>query len=117
MVRRNLPDGSRYSTVIKSAGLVALIVMKAHAMNIRKKSIDAYDIWFCLANYPGKIESIAKAFKPHVGKNSVKTALALHHKQIPPSLHFEQPNPNIDFAESPFYLPLMRQSAPGQHQL
>ena len=46
-------------------------------MNIRKKSKDAYDIWFCLANYPGNIESIAKAFKPHVGKNSVKTALAL----------------------------------------
>ena len=51
--------------------------MKAHAMNIRKKSKDAYDIWFCLANYPGNIESIAKAFKPHVRKNSVKTALAL----------------------------------------
>jgi len=73
----NLPDGSHYSTVIKSAGIVALIVMKAHAMNIRKKSKDAYDIWFCLANYPGNIESIAKAFKPHAGKNSVKTALVL----------------------------------------
>ncbi|CAH8769907.1 non-ribosomal peptide synthetase/type I polyketide synthase [Paenibacillus dendritiformis] len=32
----------------------------------------------------------------------MKTALALHHKQIPPSLHFEMPNPNIDFANSPF---------------
>ncbi|MCP4699800.1 MAG: AMP-binding protein [Gammaproteobacteria bacterium] len=34
----------------------------------------------------------------------IKTVLALHHKQIPPSLHFEQPNPNIDFADSPFYV-------------
>ena len=73
----NLPDGSYYSTSIKSAGIVALIVMKAHAMNIREKTKDAYDIWFCLANFPGNIERIAKAFKPHVGKNSVKTALAL----------------------------------------
>lgn len=73
----DLPDGSHYSTIIKSAGIVALIVMKAHAMNIRKKSKDAYDIWFCLANYPGNIEIVAKAFKPHVGKNSVKIALAL----------------------------------------
>ncbi|BFH14940.1 non-ribosomal peptide synthetase [Paenibacillus melissococcoides] len=32
----------------------------------------------------------------------MKTALALHHKRIPPSLHFETPNPNIDFANSPF---------------
>jgi len=34
----------------------------------------------------------------------IKTALALHHKQIPPSLHFETPNPKIDFANSPFYV-------------
>ena len=76
-IEGNLPDGSHYSTVIKSAGIAALIVMKAHAMNIRKKSKDAYDIWFCLANYPGNIESIANAFKPYVEKDSVKTALAL----------------------------------------
>ena len=30
--------------------------------------------------------------------------LALEHRQIPPSLHFEQPNPQIDFASSPFYV-------------
>lgn len=34
----------------------------------------------------------------------MKTALALYHRQIPPSLHFETPNPNIDFANSPFYV-------------
>ena len=32
----------------------------------------------------------------------IKTVSALAHKQIPPSLHFETPNPNIDFANSPF---------------
>jgi phthiocerol/phenolphthiocerol synthesis type-I polyketide synthase E len=34
----------------------------------------------------------------------IKTVLALEHKQIPPSLHFEEPNPKIDFANSPFYV-------------
>jgi acyl transferase domain-containing protein/long-subunit acyl-CoA synthetase (AMP-forming)/acyl carrier protein len=34
----------------------------------------------------------------------IKTALALQHKLLPPSLHFEQPNPQIDFANSPFYV-------------
>lgn len=34
----------------------------------------------------------------------IKTALALKHKMIPPSLHFSQPNPKIDFANSPFYV-------------
>ncbi|MDB9527374.1 beta-ketoacyl synthase N-terminal-like domain-containing protein [Oscillatoria sp. CS-180] len=32
----------------------------------------------------------------------IKTALALKHRQLPPSLHFQQPNPKIDFANSPF---------------
>lgn len=31
-----------------------------------------------------------------------KTALALHHREIPPSLGFEAPNPAIDFDNSPF---------------
>ncbi|MGL5833397.1 MAG: SDR family NAD(P)-dependent oxidoreductase, partial [Waterburya sp.] len=34
----------------------------------------------------------------------IKTVLALKHQQIPPSLHFQQPNPKIDFANSPFYV-------------
>lgn len=34
----------------------------------------------------------------------IKTVLALKHQQIPPSLNFEQPNPKIDFANSPFYV-------------
>ncbi len=34
----------------------------------------------------------------------IKTALALQHKEIPPSLNYESPNPNIDFSDSPFYV-------------
>ena len=34
----------------------------------------------------------------------IKTVLALKHQQIPASLHFETPNPKIDFANSPFYV-------------
>ena len=34
----------------------------------------------------------------------IKTVLALKHKQIPPSLHYQTPNPKIDFANSPFYV-------------
>lgn len=32
----------------------------------------------------------------------IKTVLAFEHELLPPSLHFEQPNPQIDFADSPF---------------
>ncbi len=34
----------------------------------------------------------------------IKTALALHHQLLPPSLNFQQPHPKIDFANSPFYV-------------
>jgi acyl transferase domain-containing protein/uncharacterized coiled-coil protein SlyX len=34
----------------------------------------------------------------------IKTVLALKNKQIPPSLHYEKPNPKIDFENSPFYV-------------
>ncbi|WP_040281912.1 type I polyketide synthase [Psychroserpens damuponensis] len=34
----------------------------------------------------------------------IKTILALKHHQIPPSLGYENPNPSIDFENSPFYV-------------
>ncbi len=34
----------------------------------------------------------------------IKTALSLKHGVIPASLHFEEPNPAINFADSPFYV-------------
>ncbi len=34
----------------------------------------------------------------------IKTVLALKHKQIPASLHFQHPNSNIDFDNCPFYV-------------
>lgn len=45
----------------------------------------------------------------HVGRSAgmaglVKTALALKNRQLPPSLHFETSNPQITFADTPFYV-------------
>ena len=34
----------------------------------------------------------------------IKTVLALQHRQIPPSLNFSRPNPEIDFAATPFFV-------------
>ncbi len=34
----------------------------------------------------------------------IKTVLALENKTLPPSLNFTRPNPEIDFANSPFYV-------------
>ncbi|KQU89318.1 polyketide synthase [Variovorax sp. Root318D1] len=34
----------------------------------------------------------------------IKATMALKHRVLPPSLNFEEPNPQIDFAASPFYV-------------
>ncbi len=34
----------------------------------------------------------------------IKAVLALKNRLIPPTLHFDKANPNIDFVESPFYI-------------
>jgi acyl transferase domain-containing protein/acyl carrier protein len=34
----------------------------------------------------------------------IKTVLALENRKLPPSLHYTQPNPAINFADSPFYV-------------
>src|SRR4030095_10758422 len=76
---------------------------------------------------PIEISALTKAFRANTSKNNfcaigsvksnfghldaaagiaglIKTVLALKHRQLPPSLHFERPNPQIDFANSPFYV-------------
>ena len=42
----------------------------------------------------------------------IKAALVLHHKQIPPSINYETPNPRIDFSSSPFYVNTKLQDFP-----
>jgi acyl transferase domain-containing protein len=43
----------------------------------------------------------------------IKTALALQHRELPPNLHYERPNPRIDFEHSPFYVNTRLQPWPG----
>ncbi|MBN2038778.1 MAG: amino acid adenylation domain-containing protein [Spirochaetes bacterium] len=34
----------------------------------------------------------------------IKTVLAIQHRQLPPTVHYKTPNPEIDFDNSPFYV-------------
>lgn len=44
----------------------------------------------------------------------IKTALALYHKTLPPSLGYTTPNPQIDFENSPFFVNTQRTEWPLQ---
>ncbi len=46
----------------------------------------------------------------------IKTVLAMKHGQIPPSLHFENPNPKLEIHDSPFYVnPRLRPWENGEY--
>lgn len=42
----------------------------------------------------------------------IKAALSIHHRAIPPSLHFNNPNPKIPWKELPVYVPTELRSLP-----
>ena len=53
----------------------------------------------------GSVKSNIGHLKGAAGAAGIlKTALALRDKVLPPSVHCEHPNPNIDFAHSPLYV-------------
>jgi acyl transferase domain-containing protein/NAD(P)-dependent dehydrogenase (short-subunit alcohol dehydrogenase family)/acyl carrier protein len=76
---------------------------------------------------PIEVNALSSAFRRHTGRTGycalgsvksnvghlqiasgiaglIKTTLALHHRQIPGTLHFEKPNPRIDFSTTPFFV-------------
>lgn len=76
---------------------------------------------------PTEIEALSAAYRQHTDKKAycaigsvkgnvghlvaasgitglIKTVMALKHKKLPPSLYYNKPNPNIDFANSPFFV-------------
>jgi hypothetical protein len=49
---------------LRVTGIVAFLVMKSLAMHSRDNEKDAYDIHFCLEQYPGGLEALAALFHP-----------------------------------------------------
>jgi acyl transferase domain-containing protein/acyl carrier protein/NAD(P)-dependent dehydrogenase (short-subunit alcohol dehydrogenase family) len=53
----------------------------------------------------GSVKSNIGHLKGGAGAAGIlKAVLALHEKVLPPSVNFRKPNPNVDFAHSPFYV-------------
>lgn len=53
----------------------------------------------------GSVKSMIGHLLPAAGiAGMIKAALALYHKTLPPTLHCEHPNPNLEINKTPFYL-------------
>ena len=74
-VTGTLPGGGRDTVKLRVASIVSFIVMKAAALAGRLKEKDAWDILFCLRNYPGGVEAIVEEIAPHVTHGLVQEAV------------------------------------------
>jgi len=127
-VATNNDGGGKASFTAPSVEGQAAVVAMAH----REAGIEACSISYVEAHGtatplgdPVELEALTRAFrlttsgtgfcrigslKSNIGHlvtaagaaGVIKTALALHHERIPASIHYDTPNPKIDFARSPF---------------
>jgi hypothetical protein len=59
-----MPAGGANRVEIAVCSIPALLAMKGHALNGRYKQKDAYDIYYCVRNYPDGIDALAEACRP-----------------------------------------------------
>jgi hypothetical protein len=69
-IEGSMPDGGPNRVEIAVCSIPALLAMKGHALRNRLKQKDAYDIYYCVRNYPGGLDALAKACRPLLGYES-----------------------------------------------
>lgn len=67
-----MPDGGTNRVEVAVCSIPALLAMKGHAIQGRYKQKDAYDIYYCIRNYPGGPEALADACRPLLEHESGK---------------------------------------------
>jgi hypothetical protein len=74
-IEGKLPNGTHDTVTVLVSSIVPFLVMKGMAMEARIKEKDAWDIYYCLLNYPGGIDALEKEFRPHMRHGLVREGL------------------------------------------
>lgn len=74
-VEGKMPGGAVNKVQVNLSDVVPFIVMKGMALYGRMKEKDAWDIYFCLRNYEGGFEKLAKEFDPVIKNKLVQEGL------------------------------------------
>jgi hypothetical protein len=72
-----LPNGAIDQAIVQVASIVPFLMMKAQALNGRMKEKDAYDIYYCMRNYPGGHRALVSAFKAFPSNKLVDEGLRI----------------------------------------
>lgn len=71
-----MPEGGTNRVEVAVCSIPALLAMKGHAVQGRYKQKDAYDIYYCIRNYPGGSEALAEACRPLLEHESGKVGFS-----------------------------------------
>ena len=63
-IEGDMPGGGRNRVQIAVASIPALLAMKGYAIANRYKQKDAYDIYYCIRNFPGGVNALVAATTP-----------------------------------------------------
>ena len=85
-IEGTLPGGGLDAADVRVAGIVPFLVMKGMALHDRLKPKDAWDIYFCVTNYPGGLDALVREFRPHLTHGLVAEGLRkIREKFLSPS--------------------------------
>lgn len=87
-IEGTLPGGARDTALLRVASIVPFFIMKGMALADRLKEKDAWDIVYCLRNFPGGVDAIAAEFRPHLASGLVKEGLAKIAEKFATPEHF-----------------------------
>jgi len=97
-IEGKLPGGAKDSVKVRVASIVPFLVMKGMALDERLKEKDAWDIYFCVQNYPGGVDALIEEIKPHMRHGLVKEGLGKIGKHFASERHVG-PRSVADFEE------------------
>jgi len=64
LLEEDLPSEGRGRVRIRVAAIAPFLVMKGMALEDRLKEKDAWDVYYCVSNYPGGLEELIREIKP-----------------------------------------------------
>jgi hypothetical protein len=59
-IESSMPTGGKNRVEVAVCSIPALLAMKGYALNGRHKQKDAYDIYYCVRNFPGGVQALAE---------------------------------------------------------
>ena len=77
VVTGQMVKGRKNQVQFRVASIANFLVMKSYALSKRDKPKDAYDICYCVENYPGGIEAIAVIWKARRKEKHIATAMTI----------------------------------------